>query len=69
MEEIADLRAVLEALINAYDLDLIQKIQDQKRAIQGGFERRFYIEYLEVDSGSESERRCRNDSEKYPEIL
>jgi len=70
VEELADLEEVLatfKKLIGITQKE-IDTVRTEKRAKKGGFEKRIYCEYAEVQEGSKDHKYFLNDPEKYPEI-
>ncbi len=73
-EEMADVLEVLYTLakIQGLELDHIEKIRLQKRNERGGFSKRKFAEFVEVESDDDLHpivQYCKKDGEKYPEIF
>lgn len=67
--EIADVLEVVDALCKAYNIDenKIQHIKQKKREQRGGFEKGFYVEYIEVPEGHPKVEHFRSSPDRYPE--
>jgi len=70
LEEIADVREVLDALAQLHGIkqEVIQHMQSGKRKQRGGFFERQYITHAEHPAASETTAYCLAHPEKYPEI-
>jgi predicted house-cleaning noncanonical NTP pyrophosphatase (MazG superfamily) len=71
LSEIADVQAVIDALIEScgYTKDDVLTAQANKEAKNGAFEKRAYIEKVDLDDDSEWVLYFRNSPEKYGEII
>lgn len=71
LSEIADVQAVLDGLAKAYGYtkDDILNAQTRKAAKNGEFEKRAYIEKVDLDDDSEWVNYFRQTPEKYEEIF
>jgi predicted house-cleaning noncanonical NTP pyrophosphatase (MazG superfamily) len=69
-EEFADLLEVILALLKVYGVELthIQKIAEQKRLEKGGFDKRIYAAFVEIEEGNSSLGYYRARPDRYPEI-
>ena len=70
LSEIADVQAVIDALIEGYGYtkDEVTAAQLKKAAKSGAFEKRAYIEKVDLDDDSEWVEIFRQSPEKYEEI-
>lgn len=70
-EEIADLREVLDYLQKALEMteDEVKAYQQRKVAKNGGFDKRWYVESVRVEEGTQWCKYYMKDREKFPEIL
>jgi predicted house-cleaning noncanonical NTP pyrophosphatase (MazG superfamily) len=71
IEELADLEEVMAAFkklidVDQKDIDAVKKAKFEKK---GGFEKRVYVEYVDVPEGTEQYNYFMTDPEKYPEIV
>lgn len=71
LSEIADVQAVIDALIESYGYtkDEVATAQRNKEAKNGAFEKRAYIEKVDLDDDSEWAEYFRKSPEKYEEII
>ena len=70
IEELADLEEILGAFKNLIGVSQkeVDTVRKEKREKKGGFEKRIYCEYAEVEEGSRDHKYFLDDPEKYPEI-
>lgn len=70
IEELADLFEVVDALMGLHEisLDEIREVQEKKRTERGGFHGRTFVTITEHPIGSQGEKYCRANPEKYKEI-
>ncbi len=68
-EELADLLEVVDALCVAYKIDPqeVMRVKKEKHAQLGGFERGFYVEYIQMDDNNSRAAHFRASPDKYPE--
>ena len=68
--ELADVYEVIDTLCNLHQIsrEEVVSLQTKKRAERGGFAERMYVETAAHPEGSFSEKYCRAQPEKYPEI-
>lgn len=68
--ELADVLEVIETIAhhNQLDMNEIRHLQDEKRLKKGGFLGRKFVSLAEHPSGSEAERYCLENPNKYPEL-
>lgn len=71
LSEIADVQAVIDALIEShgYTKDEVITAQHNKQVKNGAFEKRAYIEKVDLDDDSEWNEYFRKSPEKYEEIV
>jgi predicted house-cleaning noncanonical NTP pyrophosphatase (MazG superfamily) len=71
LSEIADVQAVIDALTQAYGYtkEDVAGAQSKKEAKAGAFEKRAYIEKVDLDDDSEWVAYFRKSPDKYEEIL
>lgn len=71
LSEIADVQAVIDGLVEAYGYTEkeVKTAQAKKIAKNGAFEKRAYIEKVDLDDDSEWVAYFRKSPEKYEEIL
>jgi len=71
LSEIADVQAVVDSLIEAYGYTKEDVVfaQNKKAAKNGSFEKRAYIEKVDLDETSEWAAYFRQSPDKYEEIL
>jgi len=71
LSEIADVQAVIDALIKSYGYtkDDVASAQARKESKNGAFDERAYIEKVDLDDDSEWIAYFRKSPEKYEEIL
>jgi predicted house-cleaning noncanonical NTP pyrophosphatase (MazG superfamily) len=70
-EELADVLEVIASIAKAHDisLDEIRNIQEQKKLEKGGFDKRIYCSFVEIDAiHKEVIDGYRKQPEKYPEV-
>jgi predicted house-cleaning noncanonical NTP pyrophosphatase (MazG superfamily) len=70
IQELADIFEVIDAIKQLYAINQEEIInaQDKKRESKGGFFERIYIEHASYPSGSQWEKYCLDNPDKYPEI-
>jgi predicted house-cleaning noncanonical NTP pyrophosphatase (MazG superfamily) len=70
IEEIADLLEVLYALLEPLDIDLktVEQRRLEKRHSKGGFDKRIYIQSVELNKNNPSVELFKKQPHKYPEI-
>ena len=70
IEELSVLEEILGAFKNLIGVSQkeVDTVRKEKREKKGGFEKRIYCEYAEVEEGSRDHKYFLNDPEKYPEI-
>ena len=71
IQELADVIEVVHALASAYGIkyDQIENQRIEKKEANGGFEKRIYGSYVEMDANNKNIEYYIKRSEKYPEIL
>ena len=69
-EELSDLLEVTLALLKAYKMEFtnIQQAADQKREEKGGFEKKIYHSFVEVEEGNPSLAYYESQPNKYPKL-
>jgi predicted house-cleaning noncanonical NTP pyrophosphatase (MazG superfamily) len=69
-EELADLLEVMLSIAKIHEIDFveIQKISDQKKIKNGGFDGRIYGDFVEMSDDNPKVSHYRNNKDKYPEI-
>lgn len=70
VEELADLLEVIDALTGLHGIspDEIRTAQEKKRNERGGFQGRTFVTITEHPAGSQGEKYCRANPEKYKEL-
>lgn len=68
--ELADILEVVETIAHHHDLNMneIRHLQHEKRLKRGGFMGRKFVSLAEHPAGSEAERYCLENPQKYPEL-
>lgn len=69
-EELGDLLEVIKSVARINDIefeDVLQAAED-KKVQKGGFEKRIYVDYVEVKEGHPMIEYYRKNKDKYPEI-
>lgn len=71
IEELADLEEVMAAFKKLINVDQkeIDTARKEKLEKHGGFEKRVYVEHVEVPEGTERYNYFMEDPDKYPEII
>jgi predicted house-cleaning noncanonical NTP pyrophosphatase (MazG superfamily) len=71
IEELADTYEVIDALcaLHTISKEELLAVQTKKFESRGGFYGRTFVTVIEHSAGSDSERYCRAQPDKYPEIV
>ncbi len=71
IEELADVLEVMNAIceLNKIEFKEIIEAQNKKFLERGGYKERKFVTVVEFKQGSEGEKYCLADPEKYPEII
>ena len=70
-EELADLLETMMSIANMYNITFedINQTAKQKRLARGGFEKRIYVDYVEIDSNHRMLEYYKAHKNKYPEMV
>jgi predicted house-cleaning noncanonical NTP pyrophosphatase (MazG superfamily) len=70
LEELADVLEIIHTLAKFHNISLenLEKAQENKRMLKGGYQERIFVTFAEHPKDSLQERYCLSDSDKYPEV-